>query len=51
MTVKSAAPVALSQNRTSYAMRNEMLRHENVRLKDLVVKLSAIIAKNVADQK
>jgi hypothetical protein len=31
--------------------RNEGLRHENLRLKTLVVQLSAIIAKNAAAQK
>jgi hypothetical protein len=51
MTVRSATLVALSENRDSYLTRNEMLRQENVSLKELVVKLSEIIAKNVADQK
>jgi hypothetical protein len=34
----------------TYAARNEGLRQENARLKELVVKLSVIIAKNVAMQ-
>jgi hypothetical protein len=51
MTVKSATSVALSENRDNYSTRNEMLRQENAHLKDLVVKLSEIIVKNVADQK
>jgi hypothetical protein len=53
MTSKPVRQVALSEkeNVASYAAHNETLRQENARLKDLVVKLSAIIVKNVADQK
>lgn len=51
MTLKFAKQVAFSENRASDSTRNETLRQENIRLKYLVVKLSAIIAKNVADQK
>jgi hypothetical protein len=51
MTVKSATPVAVSENRDSDLTRNEMLRQENIRRKDLVVNRSAIIVKKMADQK
>lgn len=37
--------------RTSYAARNEALRQENAQLKELVVRLSAIIVQNAAQQR
>jgi hypothetical protein len=43
--------LAASSNGTNYFSRNEGLRQENARLKDLVVQLSAIVAKYVAAQK
>jgi hypothetical protein len=51
MTSKPVRQITLSENVASYAARNETLRQENASLKDLVVKLSAIIVKNVAAQK
>ncbi len=51
MISQSAKQIASSENRASDSTRNGTFRQENIRLKDLVVKLSAIIAKNVAKQK
>ncbi|HEY0223981.1 MAG TPA: hypothetical protein VGC38_05655 [Pseudolabrys sp.] len=54
MTIKPDSQVialAAPDSRTNYAARNEALRQENARLKDLVVQLSAIVAKYVAARK
>lgn len=50
MTFGPTGQFTPSENTTSYAARNDALRQENTRLKELVVKLSAIIVKNVAAQ-
>ena len=39
----NGAPVS---DKAAYSARNEVLREENARLKDLVVRLSAIIVQN-----
>lgn len=38
---------APASDQAAYSARNEVLREENARLKDLVVRLSAIIVQNV----
>lgn len=44
----SDSPAAI---KAGYAARNETLRQENARLKDLIVRLSAIIVQNAAHQR